>query len=604
MSSSKCLITSVRFTNYKAFKEYSISFRGFNVLVGPNNAGKSTVLGALRILSEGIRKARARKPELVNGFPGKFRGYSIELKGLPVSTENVFHNYDDSAPALITFYLSSGSKLILWFPEKGACFLFTESERSIRNTTDFRREFPLVIAFVPVLGPVEHNERLNEAETARRALFTHTASRNFRNIWYHHPEGFDIFKETIQTTWPGMDIEMPELGHDGEKAVLHMFCPEERYPRELFWAGFGFQVWCQLLTFILRAKEASLLIIDEPDIYLHSDLQRQLVHVLMELGPSVILATHSVEIITEADPDCILNVNKRFRSARRIQNSNELDAVFSVLGSSLNPTLTQLAKTKHVVFVEGKDFLLFSKFARKLGFQSVANRSHFAVVSVGGFNPQKVKDFSSGMELTLGVKLVKVVIFDRDYRCDGEVEALTSELGEFCWHAAIHSRKEVENFLLHPASLSRAVIRKGIERGQNLDADFSEDKVEALLLQLSESMKNKVQSQIVTARQTFEKRMQSSVHPSNASEAAMNEFDMKWSVFFERMKLVSGKELLSLLNKHLQASGCSAITPYYIIDSMRKDEIADELFALFKRIDETKNVPIEEPLDPDLMVQY
>jgi len=413
-------ITSARFVNYKAFRDYSASFRDFNVLVGPNNAGKSTILGALRILSEAVRKARTRNPEIVNGFKGKIRGYSIDLRGLPVSTENVFHNYNDSEPAVIRFRISNGNELILWFPEQGVCYLFTESEKPVRSTSDFKREFPLTIAFVPVLGPVEHNERLNQPETARRALFTHNASRNFRNIWYHSPEGFQEFKATIKSTWPGMDIDPPEIGTHDDETVLHMFCPEERVPRELFWAGFGFQVWCQLLTFILRSKDASLLIIDEPDIYLHSDLQRQLVHVLQELGPCILIATHSTEIISEVEPDAILNVNKRFRSARRVQNSHELEMVFSVLGSNLNPTLTQLAKTKRVVFVEGKDFILFARFARRLGIDSVANRSHFAVVPVGGFNPQKVKDFSAGMELTLGAKLIKAVIFDRDYRCDAE----------------------------------------------------------------------------------------------------------------------------------------------------------------------------------------
>ena len=50
--------TFVRFHRYKAFRDYSISLHHFNILVGPNNSGKSTVLGAFRILAEGIRKAR------------------------------------------------------------------------------------------------------------------------------------------------------------------------------------------------------------------------------------------------------------------------------------------------------------------------------------------------------------------------------------------------------------------------------------------------------------------------------------------------------------------------------------------------------------------
>ena len=63
--SEKLRISSIRFRNYKAFRDYSISLNPFNVLVGPNNAGKSTVLGAIRILSEGIRRARAKSPELI-----------------------------------------------------------------------------------------------------------------------------------------------------------------------------------------------------------------------------------------------------------------------------------------------------------------------------------------------------------------------------------------------------------------------------------------------------------------------------------------------------------------------------------------------------------
>ncbi len=60
-------ITSIHFRNYKAFRDYSVSLNDFNVLVGPNNAGKSTVLGSLRILSEALRKAHSRTPEWISG---------------------------------------------------------------------------------------------------------------------------------------------------------------------------------------------------------------------------------------------------------------------------------------------------------------------------------------------------------------------------------------------------------------------------------------------------------------------------------------------------------------------------------------------------------
>jgi predicted ATP-dependent endonuclease of OLD family len=47
--------TSVEFRNYKAFEHYSVSLQDMNVLVGENNSGKSTILGAFRALDIALR---------------------------------------------------------------------------------------------------------------------------------------------------------------------------------------------------------------------------------------------------------------------------------------------------------------------------------------------------------------------------------------------------------------------------------------------------------------------------------------------------------------------------------------------------------------------
>src|SRR5437016_2830482 len=58
-------ITSVEFRNYKALGHFSLSLQDVNILVGPNNCGKSTIIGAFRVLSAGLRRARSQKPERV-----------------------------------------------------------------------------------------------------------------------------------------------------------------------------------------------------------------------------------------------------------------------------------------------------------------------------------------------------------------------------------------------------------------------------------------------------------------------------------------------------------------------------------------------------------
>ena len=222
--------TSVRFHRYKAFRDYVISLDRFNVLVGPNNSGKSTILGAFRILSEGIRKARSRNPTMVPSPHGQTRGYFVELQDIPVATENIFYDYDDSEPATIRFRISNGNELLLFFPEPLTCFLVCNTQgRHVTSTSTFKSQYNVSIGFVPILGPVEHDEQLYQKEAARLALLTHRAARNFRNIWYHYPEEFDEFRALIRSTWLGMDIQKPEVDMTHRKHFYGCFALKKGY---------------------------------------------------------------------------------------------------------------------------------------------------------------------------------------------------------------------------------------------------------------------------------------------------------------------------------------------------------------------------------------
>lgn len=579
--------TSVTFRNYKALRQYSVALEAFNVLVGPNNAGKSTIIGAFRILAEGIRKATARNPEFVRVGEETSWGYQVPLDDLPVATENVFTNYDDSRPAVIEFRLSNGNRMELVFPEQDLCYLVCKpTGRAIRSTSDFKRQYAVRIGFVPILGPVEHNEELYQKEAARRALLTYRASRNFRNIWYHYPEDFEEYRELIRATWPGMDIEPPTIDRGADKAILHMFCPEERVPREIFWAGFGFQVWCQMLTYIVRAKEDSLLIIDEPDIYLHSDLQRQLVNLLKGIGPDIIIATHSTEIISEADAGDLLVINKKTNSAKRISDPSQLQAIFGVLGSNLNPTLTQLAKSRRAVFVEGKDFQLLSAFARRLGRQAIANRSDFAVIPIEGFNPHKVNDFSKGIEVTLGRKIMKAVILDRDYRSDAEVSEVIRRLDQFTSFSHIHNRKEIENYLLEPNVLDRAFKKRVTEYNRRNAASVHIDEQSAEVLdRITQPMKIEISGQFLSKRSSFEQEKKPGLDQATINARLLEKFEDIWGNFQRRLEIVPGKEVLSKLNKHYQDHHKVTLTPAAIIAEMKREEIPQEMVSLIDSLD-------------------
>ncbi len=577
--------TRVDFERFKAFKKFSLKLRHFNVLVGPNNAGKSTVLAAFRILAMGLRKAYSRKPEVVSGPNGETHGYRVDLGSIAVAEENIFFNYDDSQSASVTFKLSNGGSLLLYFEQQGGCNLIARSEKPCLTPTTFEKQFNCPIGFAPILGPVDHNEQLFDKDAARRALFNYTASRNFRNIWYHYPEKFAEFRATLARTWPGMDIEPPKVEHGLEKPKLFMFCPEERIPREIFWAGFGFQVWCQMLTHLIQSSDRALFLIDEPDIYLHSDLQRQLLGLLRNLGPDIILATHSTEIITEAEPDDIVVIDKKREAARRIKDPSQLATVFTILGSNLNPILTQLAKTKRAVFVEGKDFQILGRFAQKLGVEKVSSRAHFAVVPVEGFNPQRIKNLKAGMETTLGGTIQAGAILDRDFRSNAEREAIKIECNRFCDFAVIHSRKEVENFLLVPEAINRAAEKNIADRskrsGKKQTLTFD---AKAVLDEFASQKRDYVLAQHLAERRRYERSIGSGSNEAAYNELSVREFNQCWNDSELRIAVIPGKEAFSFINGELQRLHGISVTPTAVIDAMKREEVPVEMRELIERL--------------------
>lgn len=103
---NKVTITSVDFRNFKALKNYSLRLQHMNILVGPNNSGKSTVISAFRALGVGIRQGYSKKATLVSG-PGSDRyGYPLSEESLPMSLENVHTDYEE-IDSSVTFRLSS-----------------------------------------------------------------------------------------------------------------------------------------------------------------------------------------------------------------------------------------------------------------------------------------------------------------------------------------------------------------------------------------------------------------------------------------------------------------------------------------------------------------
>jgi hypothetical protein len=318
---------------------------------------------------------------------------------------------------------------------------------------------------------------------------------------------------------------------------------------------------------------------------------------LRNLGPDIVIATHSTEIISEAESDDIVLIDKKHRKARRVKDMSKLHEIFSLLGSNLNPILTQLAKTKRAIFVEGKDFQILSRFAQKLGFSKVSSREAFAVIPIEGFNPQRIRHLKEGMETTLGGPIAVAVILDRDFRCNEERQAVAAACKKYASLVAIHTRKEIENFLLVPVAMDRAASRRVVDRGKRAGVASSKYCCNAMTLldQFAEEKKNYVMAQYLAEHRQFERVHSPNMHEAQANELALAEFSASWQSFDLRVSVIPGKEALCFYNRSLQEKHSVSVTPAAIVDAMHPDEVPHEMKDLIKSIHEFALLPIADP---------
>lgn len=391
----------------------------------------------------------------------------------------------------------------------------------------------------------------------------------------------------LEKTWPGMSIKIPEITTALERRLV-MFCTENRHDREIFWAGFGFQIWCQILTYLSRDDKYDLVIVDEPEVYLHPDIQRQLLGLLRDMDSDVLIATHSVEILGEAEPSEILLIDKKHKSAKRLRDIEGVQSALENIGSVQNITLTQLARTQRILFVEGmKDFKIIRRFAKVAGYQEVSSGTDITAFESGGFSSwERVRSLAWGIKNTFGANFKISAVYDHDYWCDEEIADKSSQLNDVLSFAHIHNKKEIENYLLNIDVLERAFEKSVQDRARRNSINYVVTKsIKDVLCELTELHKNDFQSQYVTKYQTYHKTISPSLDASSLVSSALTSFEKKWGDICMRMDIVCGKIILSELREYLSMNYKISLTDAKIIEEFKKREIPTDMMELINKLE-------------------
>ena len=273
------------------------------------------------------------------------------------------------------------------------------------------------------------------------------ASLHFRNeLNLLYDEAFATFKEISEATWHGLEIQ--DLIGRGRRheTELRLLVRNEEFVGEVNLMGHGLQMWLQTMWFLSRCREFETVILDEPDVYMHADLQRKLMRFLRGRHPQVILATHSIEIMSEVDPEAILVVDRENRQAQFTTDVPEMQRVVDQIGGVHNLQLAKLWGARRCLFVEGKDLALLKHFQNRLFPSTVEPIDAIPNLSVGGWGGwQYAVGSSMLLRSSVSREITSYCFFDSDFHTPNQIAERKAEAHREGLNLHIWSRKELEN---------------------------------------------------------------------------------------------------------------------------------------------------------------
>ena len=383
--------------NFKAFERFTMTLGPNAFLVGPNNAGKSTLIAATRVAAGMLEHASRWGPtgHRAHGHR-RVTTHSLRADQYGLVTENLRHQFRSGESAVS---LRTDTDLILtgvWPSDdddrpEPFFYLRRSDERNVSQPRDVR-ELTGLIGIIPGLYPINHTETVLDEKYVRSNFQGSRSSQHARNqlLLIRHADEFEDFNEFVTLWLPEVEelSVTTRLGKEPGDREIDVFVRErgDRTRKELFWVGDGMQIFVQILAHLWRLRSADVVILDEPDLYLHADLQRRLVRLLDSTAAQTITATHSSEMLAEASSESVVWVDKTRRRAIRRPKPASLEDLSTQIGSSFNLRLATALRARIVVFVEGDDMSIIRELANTIGADHLARERNCAVIEIKGFS--------------------------------------------------------------------------------------------------------------------------------------------------------------------------------------------------------------------------
>jgi len=577
----------------KGFEEFEVSFSDFNVLVGPNNCGKSTLLQAVDLCFRLMQyHVEFQKGTLVEPRAGR----RLLEEMLPVANQTDFwfngrtRLGNERIPVTIGIELQDGPQFEfeikrLWGGINSRMTELPEgmSEDKVKSILSQR---PILVP--SSFGVVKREEFRTPARIEMLSLTGHhneILRNNLRTLSNESPEAYEELQEQLERHFGGTIGEIDfRLEEDQYIDLLYR---EEGHEHDVFSAGGGFLQVLQMLTYLYLRP--GIVLLDEPDSHLHSSLQRLVVDLLDSLNRhdkvQVIIATHSKEIINYVDASYILPVSRENKVAHALEHHSSVLPILQDLGAVDNADLAALTASKRCVFVEGpSDKKMLARYAARINSTTFEGKSHVVAIPMTGIDhPERYVGLDI-FEKFVGSPIRAMIIRDRD----GLPDELVNEIREYIERqnrkVIVLSKTHIENYLLIPRVIWRVVCDKLHRRNKDDVPDF--DQVESEIEQVVDDLRTDTFDSI--ARQIdkhFSTYRGKHLDPKACNQRARCFLKKNWNMLDDKLSIVLGKEALKAIRRRIQEEWGITFTDSDLIKAMDEDDIPADIKEIITQLE-------------------
>ncbi|ABF87139.1 hypothetical protein MXAN_5535 [Myxococcus xanthus DK 1622] len=389
------MLTKVIVENFRGFHSFTANFQETNVLVGPNNAGKTTLMSAIRfacaayswVLQEGrVREFREFQSQCKDDYiridPLVFLGLKTLLWISVEELSELYFDPDDSFR--IELHFSEESLIghfILNVDDSGnvdvkVCSpkvlaevqgLEYGTHKRARRILELLRENEPVAVFIPIFPGAGPNEEYRSTHAVERMMMRGQQSQIIRNLVVRLDRAGLARLNRLLRESVGATISSFTSKSDFDRVEnLKVYFRDQEGELELASAGAGFSSLIAIFSALWRYRKSIVerrpvfLLLDEPEAHLHPRLQgvvaMYLAELSRELGAQLFIATHSVEAINRLarrSDTSLLVVDKKATSANILASEGVLlDELGRWCDLSLFSSI-QFLRSRKILFYEG-----------------------------------------------------------------------------------------------------------------------------------------------------------------------------------------------------------------------------------------------------------